>query len=259
MGDYLRERGNRSSLFIATKGAHPRLESMHTPRMSRAEVENDLNLSLKALGVDTIDLYYLHRDDRNRSVEEILSMMEDFVKAGKVRQYACSNWRTDRMLEAHDCAVKHGYNGFAANQIFWNIGAHNSAGLPDTSCEMYTADMGSAFQHTGMVASAYSSQANGFFTKLAQGDPSYAKGARCIYDTAGNHRVFAKAKEAAEKTGRTVTEIVLSYIISQPNAIAVVGCKNMEQLTETMKAADRDIPTDILSDLENTIYNRGDN
>ena len=63
LGQWLRKRKSRDGLILSTKGAHPRLHSMHIPRMSKQDVESDLNSSLRRLGVDCVDIYWLHRDD----------------------------------------------------------------------------------------------------------------------------------------------------------------------------------------------------
>jgi aryl-alcohol dehydrogenase-like predicted oxidoreductase len=68
---------------FSTKGAHPRLDAMDKPRMSKSVVESDLNSSLRRLGIDCIDIYWLHRDDPGTPVEEIVLMLEDFLKSRK--------------------------------------------------------------------------------------------------------------------------------------------------------------------------------
>src|SRR5271165_1518701 len=85
LGQWLRKRKSRDGLILSTKGAHPRLHSMHIPRMSKQDVESDLNSSLRRLGVDCVDIYWLHRDDVATPVEEILLMLEEFRKSGKIR------------------------------------------------------------------------------------------------------------------------------------------------------------------------------
>ncbi len=255
LGEWIRRRGGTRGFYLATKGAHPRLNSMHTPRMSPAEITGDVDLSLRALGVEAIDLYYLHRDDRGRAVEEILDTLEGCVKTGKIRAYACSNWQADRMEEAHACAARRGWQGFAANQVFWSMGSHNSRGLADDTCVACDPALRQAFERTGITAVAYTSQANGFFTKLAQGDPRAAQGGRAIYDTAGNRRVYEAARAVCEQTGRTMTEVALSYLTSQPHpTIAVVGCKSEAQLHESMAAAQSDLSAQALAALERAIY-----
>ena len=69
IGGWLRERGLRDALIISTKGGHPKLESMNVPRLSKREIESDLDSSLRRLGVDCVDIYWLHRDAPER-IEE---------------------------------------------------------------------------------------------------------------------------------------------------------------------------------------------
>ncbi len=63
LGDWLAENGKRDQITLSTKGGHPDLQTMHVPRMSRKEIVNDLDASLRNLRTDVIDLYWLHRDD----------------------------------------------------------------------------------------------------------------------------------------------------------------------------------------------------
>ncbi len=248
LGDWLTSRANRNQVILATKGGHPRLESMYMPRMSKSEVENDLNLSLKALRVDNIDLYYLHRDDKTKSVEEILSMLEDFTQAGKIRRYACSNWCADRMQEATDCALAHGWRGFAANQIFWNLGCENITGKLDDTLTVFNEPMRLALKRTGMLASAYSSQAGGFFSKLDRGDDV----SHSIYNTKENRCIYQKVKSLGNQTGLTIAEIILLFILSQPiPSYAVVGCRTVDQLRETMSAGEKSLSLELVDELEN--------
>ncbi len=121
IGRWMTERGVRDQMVVTTKGAHPELETMHKPRMSRREIESDLDDSLRNLQTDVIDLYLLHRDDTSRTVEEILTVMNDQVKAGKIRYFGCSNWSVSRIEKAQSWAAEHGIDGFVANQVNWSL------------------------------------------------------------------------------------------------------------------------------------------
>ncbi len=92
IGEWLRRSGKRSQVVLATKGAHPDLSAMQTGRLSRAEIIADLDASLRHLQTDVIDLYWLHRDDAEQPVADILATLESQVRAGKIRYYGCSNW-----------------------------------------------------------------------------------------------------------------------------------------------------------------------
>ena len=250
LGDWLTSTGKRNRVVIATKGAHPRLGSMHTPRMSATEILEDIELSLKALRVDTIDLYYLHRDDRARPAGAILETLETAVKAGKIARYACSNWQADRMLEAHTCAQDNSFSGFAANQVHWNMASAQFSGLADDTCVTYGGALRQAFERTGIVAVAWSSMAQGYFTKLEEGGEESVEGMH-PYHTAGNLRVWRKAREIKERLGLSMTAVALNYLLCQPTpAAAVVGCRTMEQLKDVMAAARESLPAEAIEELE---------
>ncbi|MES2464429.1 MAG: aldo/keto reductase, partial [Armatimonadota bacterium] len=136
LGRWLKERGNRDRVVVATKGAHPDLATMHIPRMSPEEIAADVDGSLSDLQTDRIDLWYLHRDDTARPVEEILETLWTLVDAGKIRHIGCSNWTLERMEAANTYATSKGRPGFVANQPLWNAAVVN----PD------------AFAGAGMVA-----------------------------------------------------------------------------------------------------------
>ena len=112
VGDWIRHRGHHDDIVIVTKGGHPQMDTMEVSRLSKEEMESDLSLSLEALSVDTIDIYCYHRDDTNRTVAELIETMESFVKEGKIKYYACSNWTTQRMKEADKYCAKNGIQRF---------------------------------------------------------------------------------------------------------------------------------------------------
>jgi aryl-alcohol dehydrogenase-like predicted oxidoreductase len=117
VGAWLKKRKLRNRVIISSKGAHPDLKTMHIPRMGPADVRFDLEESLRALGTDYIDLYFLHRDDPSRPVGEILDMLESFRKEGKIRHYGCSNWTLNRIEEA-DKAAAALVSAYVMNQDF---------------------------------------------------------------------------------------------------------------------------------------------
>ena len=85
VGKWLASRKCRDRVVISTKCAHPPLDSMTTGRLSREEIESDIDASLRALGVDYIDILWLHRDDTSRSVEEIVDTLNLKLEGGALR------------------------------------------------------------------------------------------------------------------------------------------------------------------------------
>jgi aryl-alcohol dehydrogenase-like predicted oxidoreductase len=121
IGKWLRDRGVRDHVILSTKGAHPRLETMEIPRMSKTEIQADLDSSLQRLGVERVDLYWLHRDAPGYPVEEILQSLDAFRQAGKIRYAGFSNWTQARADEARQAAERLGIQGFVASQNMWSL------------------------------------------------------------------------------------------------------------------------------------------
>lgn len=96
IGDWMRTRGNRSEMVIATKVA--KLDTR--PGLSAANIAAAAEDSLRRLGTDYIDIYYAHHDDEKIPLEESLTAFNDLVVAGKVRYLAASNYSAARLEEA---------------------------------------------------------------------------------------------------------------------------------------------------------------
>jgi len=239
IGRWLRERGNRAGVIVATKGAHPDLATMDVPRLSPAEIGADIDASLSHLQVEPIDLYYLHRDDRTRPVEEIMETLHDQVKAGKLRYVACSNWRADRIAAAQAYAAAHGFRGFVADQMLWNLAVIDPSAVSGQGVVVMDEALHRLHAQTGMAAVPFSSQAGGLFQKLAAGGQGMVKqGLRRTYPLDKNLMRFERMQSLAAETGLTISQIVLSYLLSRPFVtVPVVGCKTQAHLLDTMDAA----------------------
>jgi len=241
------------NLIVATKGAHPELHSMGVPRSSRADIEADLNASLQNLGVETIDLWYLHRDDPATPVEEILTLLEDQKRQGKLRYYAASNWRVSRLQEAEVAARKMGAAGFVANQPMWSLAVPDMTGSDPTIVAM-NADTLAWHEQSGLTAIPYSSQASGFFQKVAQGRP--VANSLVAYETdlvrEQNHTRFARLETLSRETGLSFTQLVLGYLRSHDfPVVPIIGSRTAEQLSDSMSGADVRLSPEQRQELEN--------
>ena len=240
IGAWIKERKNRDQVVVATKGAHPDLSSMHIARMSPADIIGDLDASLSHLGVETIDLYYLHRDDPSRPVEEIIDTLESQARAGKIRAYGCSNWRPARIRKAREYAAARGIPGFTVDQPMWNFAKIDFANVPDQTLAVMDDELWQTHYETGMACAPYSSQANGFFQKLERGEASITSaGMRQMYLTDANRARAARLAEFRQRSGLTTTQVTLGYLLSQPfPTFPIVGCRNLDYLKDTLTAVD---------------------
>jgi aryl-alcohol dehydrogenase-like predicted oxidoreductase len=237
IGEWLAQRGNRDRLVIATKGAHPRLGSMNVPRMSRADIEHDLHASLKNLRTDAIDLYWLHRDDVSTPVETIIDTLNEQVRAGKIKHFGCSNWRADRIRAANAVAAGQGVQGFVANQPMWSLARVPQAALADQTCVVMDDTMRALHEETQLACVPYSSQAGGFFQKVARGAMRSSQG---MYAGAENRQRAQRVQQVAKDAGLTLSEGVLAWLLSQPFAVfPIIGCRTLDQLRDTLTAHDK--------------------
>jgi len=240
LGRWLQTRGLRSQVVVATKGAHPELHAMHVPRLSPVELIGDIDQSLRNLQTGRIDIYWLHRDDVNTPVNEIIDTLHEQAVAGKIRCFGCSNWSVARIAEAQAYAAQRGIQGFIANQPMWSLAQPNFAAFTDQTLVVLD-DAGLEYHRsTGLPLIPYSAQAHGFFTKLETGGRAALSASDdAHYYSEANLRRFHRAQELAERHGVPVGAVALSYLSSQKLVtIPVVGCKRLDHLQASVSAAD---------------------
>lgn len=240
IGQWFKERGNRKEIILATKGGHPDLNSMESPRLSKEEVQKDLAESLNSLQTSYIDLYFLHRDDENLPVSYIIEYLNELVHQGNIRYFGCSNWRADRINEAKDYAERQGLQGFTANQMMWSFADPNIEAIEDPLITVMDEATKNLHLETGLAATPYSSQANGFFEKLNQeGFEISNEKVKNLYYNEGNLTKYKRLVRLAKELSVTLTEVCLSYLISQPfQTFPIIGSRTIEQLENSMKAGD---------------------
>lgn len=251
IGRWLKDKGLRDQLVIATKGAHPELATMHISRLSHDEIVADLDASLANLQTHRIDLYWLHRDDAAVPVGEIIDTLNEQVQAGKIRYFGASNWKVERIQAAHDYAVARGINSFVANQPMWSLADPNREAIPDKTIEVMDGETLTFHRRTEMTVMAYSSQAHGFFSKLDSG-ATIADGDMRVYDNALNRRRLVYAQALARQYDASVNAIVLAYLVSQPfTTIPIIGPRLADQLDASLKALEIRLTAEEVNELEN--------
>ena len=232
LGEYLKSRG-KSSLVVATKGGHPNPKTMHTPRLTREEIGRDLDESLKSLGLDVIDLYYLHRDDQSKPIGEIIEILEGFVREGKIRHYCASNCTKERLEESIKFSESHKFQGFTLVSNMWSPAVENP-GAPlsgdDTLVRFEDSDLG-LFDRADFIFAPYSSTAKGWFAKKASGNSSEKLDE--VFENEKNLRLL----ESFKSSGKPIQTALLEYIcaLRRPPIIPITSVSNFDQLDELLK------------------------
>ena len=241
IGNWLKTRGCRSRFIVETKGGHPDPSRPEVKRLRKEDIQADIEESLRALQTDTIDLFFLHRDDESISAGEILEYLNEFKRQGKIRYFGVSNWRAGRIREASEYAEKLGIQGFSADQTLWSMAEPNMDYYPWTGCTNMDQDAYEMHEQTGMAAFAYESQARGFFQKYHDGGrQNIPENLYRLYWSEKNIGRYNRALELAEEKQVSLSAVILLYLLNRPfPSAALIGPRTEEQYLQSMEAADR--------------------
>ncbi len=120
-GRVLKDFANRDEIVLATKVFFPTRQGPNGGGLSRKEIMNQIDKSLKRLGTDYVDLYYIHRWDYKTPIEETMEALHDVVKAGKARYIGASSMYAWQFMKAQCIAEKNGWTKFVAMQNHYNL------------------------------------------------------------------------------------------------------------------------------------------
>lgn len=243
---------NRDDVVIATKGAQVDMRSGdYRNRVTPEDIASDLAESLDHLGIDTIDLYWLHADNPQAPVGPIMDALFAHQDAGKIRYIGASNWTPERIREANAYAASKGRQGFVASQTFWGLAAPEREASTAQGYQLYYEDGYQDIHAEGVTMIPYSAQSGGYFTKLAAGGeaalPDFLK---ARYANPVNAKRFAAVQDVAAKHDASINEVVLGYLVNQPNAtVPIFGARSPEQVEDSVKATDLALAADELTQL----------
>ncbi len=238
IGRWLRTRAP-GSVIIATKGCHYDLDDPgHTPRVAAAALAADLEESLRDLGLETIDLYWLHRDDPTRPIGEILEACEAQRRAGKLRWYGASNFTAERLRQAKAYADAHGLAGFVAVSNQWSLaqpvpGCNNN---PDPTLVLQGPDELAFHAETGTMAIPFQATARGWFAKAAAGEV-IEPGVTHAFDSPVNRAVLAELMAESAATGMPVQSLALLRLARQSfPVVPITSASNDPQMDTLLEA-----------------------
>ncbi|MEV7159601.1 aldo/keto reductase [Streptomyces misionensis] len=221
IGKWLKARGNRSDVVIATKvSQHPQY-----PGLSAANIKAAADASLARLGTDYIDLYYTHFDQPDVPVEEIIGALDELVKAGKVRQIAASNISAERLRESLDFSTREGLARYVAVQPHYNL----------VSRDTYEGPLQDLVAREGLSCVPYFALAAGFLTgKYRPGrkvDSARANRAADYAETERGQKVLAALDEIAAAHEAPHATVALAWLAAQPTVTApIASARTLDQL-----------------------------
>ncbi|POX58379.1 alcohol dehydrogenase [Streptomyces sp. Ru62] len=229
IGKWVKARGNRSEVVIATKvSQHPEYQGL-----SAANIKAAADASLRRLGTDHIDLYYTHFDKPEVPVEEIIGALDELVKAGKVRHIAASNISPERLRASLDFSDREGLARYVALQPHYNL----------VSRDTYEGPLQELVAREGLSAVPYFSLASGFLTgKYRPGktvDSARAEGARKHAESERGQKVLAALDEIAAAHEAPDATVALAWLAAQPTVTApIASARTVEQLPALLGVAE---------------------
>jgi aryl-alcohol dehydrogenase-like predicted oxidoreductase len=228
IGEWLASRGRRDDVVIATKvAALPTRKGLSADNIAAAAED-----SLRRLGVETIDLYFAHRDDPDVPQEETLAAFDRLVQAGKVREIGASNFAPERLRSAAALAAEHGLTPYTVAQDLWN--------LVDRDAETVLVP---ALEELGIVEVPYSSLASGFLTgKYRPGtavESARAGKAGAYLDNPRAVDLLGVLDDVAADRGVSVTVVALAWLAAQRTVAAPIASASRPEQVEDLLAAGR--------------------
>jgi aryl-alcohol dehydrogenase-like predicted oxidoreductase len=243
LGQWMRERGNRNQLFIATKvgASYVGIETGLRVNQVIAECEK----SLKRLGIETIDLYYAHLDDRSTPQEETLEAFDTLYQSGKVRFIGASNFLAWRLEQARWISRTNGWPEYVCIQQRHSY-LRPVPGASTAPQVVVNNDLIDYCQTNGTTVLAYSPLISGVYAHPENPlSPVYAgpdSGAR-----------LHALRQVARNMDATPNQVVLAWMMhSTPAVLPLFAASSPEQLTENLGALNLKLDTETMQVLNDT-------
>jgi aryl-alcohol dehydrogenase-like predicted oxidoreductase len=225
--------GRRQNVLLATKATFPMGPGPNEAGSSRQFLMRACEDSLRRLGTDHVDVYYMHGFDENTPVDETLRALDDLVTSGKVRYIGCSNFSGWHLMKSLAASERHGWMSYVAHQAYYSLVSRE-----------YEWELMPLAIDQGVGTVVWSPLAGGALTgKVRRGQP-IEDGTRISQlglERAGDveklYEVVDTLQLVAADVGRTVSQVALNWVLTRPTvASVVIGARTEEQLRDNLGA-----------------------
>lgn len=239
VGRWLRERGARERIVLATKCRNPMGPGANDEGLSRKHILSACEASLRRLGTDYIDLYQVHSPDPDTPIDETLSALDDLVRTGKVRYIGCSNFPAWQLAIALGTSDKLGIARFDSAQPRYNL-----------LFRMIEDELLPLCQAQSVGVMAYNPLAGGMLTARYRDKSEVQPGTRFDLKYSGDlyrrrywkESVFdavASLDDALRDRGKSLTHAALAWVLAQPEiTCAILGASRPDQLEDSLRGVD---------------------
>ena len=224
IGEWLRRRGRRDDVLIATKVGF-------SEGLSAGVIERGIDASLERLGTTHVDLYYSHKDDPETPFEETLGAFDRLVRAGKVRGIGASQIDAERLEQALAVSADNGLVPYTVLQTWYNM----------MERPRFEGALAGVAQAHGLGVLPFYGLANGFLSGKYRSEADLKKSIRgdrvAEYLNDRGLAVLAALDEVAAETGATPAQVALAWTAAQPGVTAPsASATSMAQLEDLIGA-----------------------
>jgi len=224
---------HRDEVVVATKGYFPMSDDINGRGASRFHLTKALEGSLKRLGTDYVDIYYIHHFDEDTPLQETLSTLNDFVRTGKVLYVGLSNFSAWQIMKAVAVTESRNYALITCIQPMYS--------LLKRQAESEILPMA---ENEGIGVFAYSPLGGGFLTgkyldKLGAGRFDTNEKYQKRYQEEVNLRTVRLFTDFASKNGFNPVALAIAWVAAHPGITApIIGARNVEQLKPALESLD---------------------
>jgi aryl-alcohol dehydrogenase-like predicted oxidoreductase len=246
LGKWMKTRGNRRGVIIATKVMGPMGPGPNDTGLSRQHIIEGVEDSLKRLQTDFIDLYQAHWDDRDTPIEETLRAFDDLVRQGKVRYIGASNYHAWRLTRALWESDRRAYMRYESIQPKYNLVFRDE----------YERELEPLCLEQSIGVIPYSSLGSGFLSGKYHRGRELPKTARAgnvekIYMTDRGFTVLEAVEKVAAGAGATAAQVALSWLAHRPGITApIASATSVTQLKELLGGIELQLDSDARATLD---------
>ena len=224
----------REDLIISTKATFRSGQGANDVGSSRYHLTQAVETALKRIGVDYIDLFQLHAFDALTPAEEVLSTLDELVRAGKIRYIGCSNFSGWHLMKSLSVSERYGWSRYVAHQAYYSLIGRD-----------YEWELMPLALDQGVGAVVWSPLGWGRLTgKIRRGQP-LPQTSR-LHDTAAYgppvedehlYKVVDALDAVAAEVGKTIPQVAINWLLQRPSvANIVIGARNETQLKDNLGA-----------------------
>ncbi|WNG58281.1 aldo/keto reductase [Archangium gephyra] len=247
-GRALRKYARMEEVVLATKVYFPMTDGPNMGGLSRKNVVQSCEASLKRLGVETIDLYQIHRMDPETPLEETLAALDQLVRQGKVRYIGASSSAAWRFAKALSLSERNGWARFVSMQNHYNLVYREEEREMMPLCE---AEGIGVIPWSPLARGLLAGTRKSLDDKQATARAGSDAFATALYDNPHDWDVVEAVKKVAAARGNTPAEVSLAWLHSKPAVVApIIGATKLEHLEAAIRSVDVALGADEVKALE---------